>query len=102
MPLLEPDRIRRDNEEREMMSKSLALFTAAALALPLSGFAAAADRDEDSQRQLTLQVADPAAGGATASQREWEYLTALQKCELREDTEKTKCFDAARKKYGQM
>ena len=85
-----------------MMSKSLALFTAAALALPLSGFAAAADRDQDSRRQLTQYVADPAAGGAIASQREWEYLTALQKCEPSSGEERTRCVDKVRKKYGQM
>ena len=45
---------------------------------------------------------DPAAGGATVTEREWDYLTALQKCELLVDAEKTKCVDAARKKYGQM
>jgi hypothetical protein len=84
------------------MTKVLIVWTAAVLALTLSEVAAADDADQNSQQMQTLQVADPAAGGATASQREWEYLTALQKCELREDTEKTKCFDAARKKYGQM
>jgi hypothetical protein len=85
-----------------MMSKSIAMFTAAALALPLSGFSAAADTDQDSRHQPTQQVADPAAGGATATQREWEYLTALQKCEPRSDAERSKCVDEVRKKYGEM
>ena len=84
------------------MSKSLAMFTAAALALPLSGFAAAADGDQDNQRQLTQQVADPAAGGATASETEWEYLTALQKCESLAGPDKTHCIDATKRKYGQQ
>ena len=84
------------------MSKSLALFTAAALTLPLSGIAAAAERDQDSRRQPTQQVADPAAGGATASQREWEYLTALQKCEPSTGEARTRCVDKVRKQFGQM
>ena len=84
------------------MRKVLIVWTAAVLALTLSEVAAADDTDQNSQQMQTLQVADPAAGGATASQREWAYLTALQKCELLDGTEKTKCIDAARKKYGQM
>ena len=84
------------------MTKVLIVWTAAVLALTLSEVAAADDTDQNSQQMQTLQVVDPAAGGATASQREWEYLTALQKCELLDGTEKTKCVDAARKKYGQM
>jgi hypothetical protein len=85
-----------------MMSKVLIISMAGVLALTLSEVAAANGKDQDSQRMQTRQVADPAAGGATASPREWEYLTALQKCELLVDTEKTKCVNAARKKYGQM
>lgn len=84
------------------MSKSLAIFAAVALALPLSGFSASADTDQDSRHQPTQQVADPAAGGATVSQREWEYLTALQKCEPRSGAERSKCVDEVRKKYGEM
>ena len=84
------------------MTKVLIVLTAAFFALTLSEVAAADDPDQNSQQLQTLQVADPAAGGATASQREWEYLTALQKCEPLVDAEKTKCVDAARKGYGQM
>jgi ABC-type uncharacterized transport system YnjBCD substrate-binding protein len=85
-----------------MMSKLLITLTAAALALTLSEVAAAADKDQNSQQLQPQQVADPAAGGATASQLEWEYLTALQKCEPRTGAERAKCVDAARKKYGHM
>jgi hypothetical protein len=84
------------------MSKLLTMLGAGALALSLSGFAAAADRDKNTQQPQAQQPADPAAGGATASQRDQEYLAALKKCEPLTGTEKTKCVDAARKKYGQM
>ena len=83
------------------MSKILIIAMAGVLALTLSEGAAANDKDQNSQTQ-TRQTADPAAGGATASEREWEYLTALQKCELLVEAEKSKCVNAARKKYGQM
>ena len=83
------------------MSKIRIVLMAAVLALTLSEVAAADDKDQNSQ-QMQNQQPDPAAAGATASQREWEYLTALQKCELLVDAERTKCVDAARKKYGQM
>jgi hypothetical protein len=85
-----------------MMTKVLIVLTTGVLALMLSEVAAADDTDQNSQRKQTLQVADPAAGGATASQREWDYLTALQKCERFVEAEKTRCVDAARKKYGEM
>ncbi len=84
------------------MSKILIITMAGVLALTLSEGAAANDKDQNSQQMQTRQAADPAAGGATASEREWEYLTALQKCELLVEAEKTKCVNAARKKYGQM
>lgn len=77
------------------MSKLLTLLSAAALALSLSGFAAAADKDSQ-------QSTDPAAGGATASQRDQEYLAALKKCEPLTGADKTKCVETAKKKYGQM
>ena len=84
------------------MKKVLVVSMLAALVLTLSEVAAAADTDQNSQQRQTEQAADPAAGGATVSQPEWDYLTALQKCELRTGDEKTQCVDVARKKYGQM
>jgi hypothetical protein len=84
------------------MSKLLTMLTAGALALTLSGFAAAADKDQNSQQPQAQQPADPAAGGATASQRDQEYLAAQKKCDPLIGTGKTKCADAAKKKYGQM
>ena len=55
--------------------------------------------DADSTAQ---QPADAAAGGATVSQRDKEYLVALKKCEPLTGADKTKCVDAAKKKSGQM
>ena len=84
------------------MSKLLTMLTAGALALTLSGFAAAADKDQNSTQPQAQQPADPAAGGATASQRDQEYLAALKKCEPMTGADKTNCVNAAKKKYGQM
>ena len=84
------------------MSKLLTLLAAAALALTSSGFAAAADKDQNTEQPQARQTADPAAGGATVSDLEQKYLVALKKCEPLADTDKTKCVDAAKKKYGQM
>ena len=84
------------------MSKLLTMLTAGALALTLSGFAAAADKDPNSPQPQAQQPADPAAGGATASQRDQEYLAALKKCEPMTGADKTNCVNTAKKKYGQM
>jgi hypothetical protein len=84
------------------MSKLVALLGAGALALSLSGIATAAENDQNSQQPRAQQPNDPAAGGATASQRDQEYLAALKKCESLTGADKTKCVDTAKKKYGQM
>jgi len=84
------------------MTKLLALLSAGTLALTLSGVAAAAENDQNSQQPRAQQPNDPAAGGATASQRDQEYLEALKKCEPLTGADKTKCVDTAKKKYGQM
>jgi hypothetical protein len=84
------------------MSKVIIILTAAVLALTLSEVAAAADKDQNIPQLQPLQLGDPAAGGATASQREWEYLAALQKCEPLAGADKTNCVNVAREKYGQM
>ena len=82
------------------MSKVLIVLMAAVFALTLSEVVTA--DDQNSKHAQPRHVTDPTAGGAKASEREWEYLVALQKCELLVDAERTKCVDAARKKYGQM
>ena len=84
------------------MSKVFIVALVAVLAPALSGVAAADDTEQNSPQLQSVQFGDPAAGGAIASQREWEYLAALQKCEVLVDAEKTRCVDAAREKYGQM
>ena len=76
-------------------------MSAAVLALTLSGIANAAENDQNSQQPGVQQPNDPAAGGATVSQREQEYLATLKKCEQMTGTDKTKCFDTAKKKFGQ-
>ena len=55
--------------------------------------------DADSNTQ---QTADPAAGGATAAERDQAYEAALKNCEPLIGTDKTKCVEAAKKKSGQM
>jgi len=96
-----------------MMSKLLTMMTAGALALSLGGIVCAAERNPDGQQPKAQQpkaqqpqaqqpMDDPAAGGATASQRDQEYLASLKKCEPLTGTERSKCIDAARKKHGQL
>ena len=84
------------------MAKLIKVLSATVLALTLSGIATAADNDRNSQQPGVQQPDDPAAGGATVSQREQEYLATLKKCEQMAGADKTKCFDTAKKKYGQM
>ena len=95
------------------MSKLLTMMTAGALALSLGGIVCAAEKNPDGQQPKAQQpkaqqpqaqqpMDDPAAGGATASQRDQEYLASLKKCEPLTGTERSKCIDAARKKHGQL
>ncbi|HVY07021.1 MAG TPA: hypothetical protein VHB46_13685 [Burkholderiales bacterium] len=71
------------------MFKPIILSLAGPLALSLCAFAAAADKE-------------PAAGSASASKREHEYLSTLKRCEALGAAEKAACIDAAKKKYGQI
>ena len=84
------------------MDKLIKLLSAAVLALTLSGVATAADNDQKSQQPGVQQPDDPAAGGATVSKREQEYLAALKKCEPMAGADKSKCIDMAKKRHGQM
>jgi len=84
------------------MNKLLTILVPAVLALTLNGFSVAADKDMGSQQPQAEQPADPAAGGATATQRDQEYLALLKKCELLTAPDKAKCVEAAKRKYGQM
>ena len=85
------------------MSKVINLLSAAVLALTLSEIATAADSDQKNSKQPGAQQPDdPAAGGATVTQHEQEYLAALKKCEEMTGTDKSTCIEAAKKKSGQM
>ena len=85
------------------MSNLINFVSAAVLALTLSGIATAAEGDQkNSQQPGAQQPVDPAAGGATVSQPEREYLTALKKCEEMAGADKSACIDTAKKKHGQM
>ena len=84
------------------MRKVLFVSLVAVLASALGEVATADDTERNSPQLQSVQLGDPAAGGAIASEREWEYLAALQKCEGLVDAEKTRCVDAVREKYGQM
>lgn len=83
------------------MKKILYVPLVAVLAMVL-GEAAAEDRERSRPELQSVQLNDPAAGGAIATEREWEYLAALQKCEVLVDVDKTKCVEAVREKYGEM
>ena len=80
------------------MSKHSILFSGLLVAVLSCGAVTAADNPQSPQPQAT----DPAAGGATTSKREQEYLSALKKCEPMAGAEKSRCIDAAKKRYGQM
>lgn len=72
------------------------------LAVSFCGVAGAAEKDAPAMQPQAGQPADPAAGGASASKREQEYLAALKKCEPMTGAGKSKCIEAARRKYGQL
>lgn len=84
------------------MSKLIGTLTAGALALALSGFACAADEPQPgAQTQPRAEQNQPGQSGDTAK-REQEYQTALKRCESLSASDKQKCIDAAKKKYGEM
>ena len=95
------------------MSKLLTLLTAGSLALTLSGFATAQNQSGDppaggapaAEPAVPAEKgspSDPAAGGATATKSEQEYLSSLKNCEPLTGAEKDSCVEAAKKKHGQM
>ena len=94
------------------MSKLLTMLMTAYVALTLSGFATAQNKGADPTKggapatqpgpSTKGTAADPAAGGATTSKGEQEYLSALKKCEPLTGADKDSCIEAARKKHGQM
>lgn len=84
------------------MRKVFFVSLVAVLASALGEVATADEAERNSTQLKPVQLGDPAAGGAIASELEWEYLAALQKCEGLVDAEKTRCVDDVREKYGQM
>lgn len=92
------------------MKKLLSALAAGTLVLAMNGFAVAQDVPSTNQPN-TQQNAQPATqqdtqlpAGQTGdlSAKEQEYLAALTKCEALSGGEKTKCIEAAKKKFGQM
>jgi len=85
------------------MSKLIGTLSAAALAFALSGFACAADEPQSgAQGQPRADQSQPAQSSDTTSKREQEYMTALKRCESLSASDKQKCIEAAKKKYGEM
>jgi len=84
------------------MSKLIGVLTAGALAFALSGLAYAADEPQPAtQGQPRAEQSQPGQSGDT-TKREQEYLTALKRCESLSASDKQKCIEAAKKKYGEM
>lgn len=85
------------------MNKLLSILTAVLLALAMNGFAVAADQSRTDQQAPQAQTGQTEPGHAgDITEREQEYLAALKKCDSLSGDQKTKCIDAARKKFGQM
>jgi hypothetical protein len=89
-------------QRRDLMRNLLNLLSAGGVALTLGGFATAAGKDPNGQQPQARQPADMPMDGATASRRDKEYLAAMKKRDPQTGSDKTKCVDAARRKYGQM
>jgi hypothetical protein len=92
------------------MTKLMAICTASAVALSLSGVAFTAEEKTQDQ-PAAPKMQDPAAAPKTQDQsgvpaeqskQDQEYLVALKKCEGMQDAAKQKCIDQARQKYNRM
>ena len=95
------------------MNKLLSALTAGMMVLALNGFAVAQDAASQPNTQQGAQPdtqqgaqpdtqAQPAGQPGDVSAKEQEYLAALTKCESLSGNEKTKCIEAAKKKFGEM
>lgn len=81
--------------------KLLSTLSAVALALTLTGAAFAADDPpKTDQPGAQQQQNQPGTSTGDASQKERDYQAELKKCDTASD--KQKCVDAAKKKFGQM
>ena len=92
------------------MLKTTSLISALLLGLSLGGAAVAADNTTGTQSGTQQPSAQPgtsdpsqSTGARDSGSTDNEaYLAALKKCESMSTGEKTKCVDAAKKKFGQM
>ena len=88
------------------MNKLLAGMLTGLLLLAMNGVAVAQeepqltpkDAKQDTQTDPNAQPVQPADVTVTGEQ----YFSALKKCEALSASEKTKCIEAAKKKFGQM
>ena len=96
------------------MLKTTSLISALLLGLSLGGATVAADNTTGTQSGTQSGTQQPSAQPGTSdpsqstgardsgSTDNEAYLAALKKCESMSAGEKTKCVDAAKKKFGQM
>ena len=81
-----------------------AALVAGMLLVTINGFAVAQTEPvitPKNTQQETRQDTQPELGG-DLSAKEQEYLVALTKCESLNGSQKTKCIELAKKKFGQM
>ena len=88
------------------MNKLLSALAAAMLMLAMNGFAVAQNEPgmvpPNKQQETQRDTQIPTDEGAVLSSKEQEYLVALTKCESLSASQKTKCIESAKKKFGQM
>jgi hypothetical protein len=88
------------------MKKLLSSLAAAMLMLAMNGFAVAQNepgmtpQNKQQETRQDTQIQPDLAGDLSA--KEQEYLVALTKCESLNGSQKTKCIETAKKKFGQM
>ena len=88
------------------MNKLFSALAAGTLVLAMNGFAVGQNepgmippnKQQDTQRDTQIATDE----GAVMSSKEQEYLVTLTKCESLSASQKTKCIEAAKKKFGQM
>ena len=88
------------------MNKVLARMLTGLLVLAMNGIASAQDEPpltpkdakQDAQTDPEAQPVQPADAPVSAEQ----YFAALKKCEALSASEKTRCIETAKKKFGQL
>ncbi len=88
------------------MNKLLSALAAGTLVLAMNGFTVAQNEPgmvpPNTQQETQRDTQIPTDEGAVVSAKEQEYLVTLTKCESLSASQKTKCIEAAKKKFGQM